>query len=123
MTLRYSIGLLVAALMVPVSVNAEIERRPNTPLVAVKEIDPNWVTISVLGDTIGDSPYGYWNAEKHPVQANALAAFVCKLYDRTAVSLSLFGGPVTHDMLGKPIVKPPYHITKNSYYLFACAVE
>ena len=121
--IKFSIGLLVAGLMIPTIVHAEIGKRPNTPLVAVKEIDPNWVTISALGESIDDSGLGYWNVENHPAQANALATFVCQLYNRTAVSLSLFGGPITHGIFDGEPLKSPYLIMKNSYYLFACAVE
>ena len=91
MKLKAFLGILVTVLIVPSIVHAEIGRRPNTPLVAVKEIDPNWVTISVVSGVGQDNS---WDQQQHPAQANALAAFVCGLYNRKAVVLSLFGVPL-----------------------------
>ena len=109
----------MASVLLAFMAGAEVGKRPSTPLVAVKEIDPNWITISVVR---GVGQNDAWDGQQHPAQANALGAFVCKLYDRTAVSLSLFGGPLTRNIYGQPM-RQPYPIMKNSYYLFACAVE
>ena len=119
-------GLLVmcmASLMVSSAGTAKIGQFPDAPFVAVKDIDPNWVEISIVGGVrSSDGSAEWWDEEKHSTQAIDLADFVCNLYNRTAVMLSLFGGPLSHNIHGKPM-RTPHLIMKNSYYLFACAIE
>ena len=123
----YSLMVLLVvctvSLMVSSTGHAKIGQFPYVPFVAVKDIDLNWVTISIAGGVrSSDDSAEYWDDEEHPSQAIDLADFACKLYNRKAVMLSLFGGPLSHNIHGNPM-KAPHLILENSYYLFACAIE
>ena len=107
------IMILAAVLLAPMTGNAKIGKFPAVDIVAVNEINKDWVKISLLGQ--------HFNPQRHTQQSDKLAAFVCELYNRTAIQLSLFGGPLTHNIHGDPI-EGPHLLLKNSYYLYACAL-
>ena len=110
--------VICSTLAISVTANAEVGKYPNVTLVAVNEINRDWVKIGLLGS---GSEGHYFDGERHPNQAHMLTAFACNLYNRTAVLLSLFGRPLTHSIKGNPI-EGPYLLLKDSYYLYACAL-
>ena len=95
-----------------VPANSEVGEFPHTPLVAVKEIESDWVKIQALdGFNV--------NVPNHLDQAQALADFSCRLYDRQAVMLSFFGNYI-EETFGRTDIK--LGDVLDAHYLFACAL-
>ena len=87
-----------------VPASAEVREYPNVNVVAVQEIDTDWVKISAFDTFNVDN-------SSHIDQAYDLADFACALYNREEVMLSFFGNVADNGL-----------VFPNAYYLFACAL-
>ena len=114
--------LAAPLLIAPIAVHSEMPEQPDTPLVTVAEIGPNWVKIQglvVQGTTtteqalqgvVGLDPSGFDpNNVAHIAQARDLGDYVCRLNDRRGVLLS-------------QIVEDSGYQLPHYYYLVACAL-
>ena len=109
-------------LLAPVTAYSEIPEYPDTPLVTVSEIGPNWVEIKALihYDSVESafdgefSPNGFIpDNPDHMHQVYELGDYVCKLNDRRGVVLSQ-----TTEEEDAGVSK----IVSSIYYLVACAL-
>lgn len=106
---------IMAALFVPTASKAVIGEYPDAPLATIQEFHPDWVEIRLLPGFQTKDP-------EHVASATRLADYVCKLYNRTAVLLTITGNT---DKRGKVIVTndSPIGRTFVVHYTFACAIE
>ena len=103
--------LLVA--FVSASSEAVVGKRPDAPLSSIRDFDPNWVELHVFkGFNI--------NNQKHVDRATSLADYVCELYNRTAILLTLTQ-PNNFRLISKQGLVSSGHV--DLYYTFACAIE
>jgi len=117
------VGALCLSLppFIPITAYSEMPEQPDTPLVTVAEIGPNWVKVQglvVQGTTtteqalqgvVGLDPSGFDpNNIAHIAQARDLGDYVCRLNDRRGVLLS-------------QIVEDSGYQLPHYYYLVACA--
>ncbi|MDE0383580.1 MAG: hypothetical protein OXI22_06840 [Defluviicoccus sp.] len=100
-------------LLVATPSEAVIGKRPNAPLSSIKNFDPNWVEIHMYKGFETRNP-------EHVQRVTRLADFVCKLYNRTAVLLTLTQPTGLRLVNGEGQVLSG-HI--DLYYTFACAIE
>ena len=102
----FACAVCIAYLLAPTKAHTEIAERPNTPLVSVLEIGPNWVTIQAC--CLG-SKYNFGGQNQEFVnQAYILGNYVCLLNDREGVLLTELS-----DGAGANL---------RIYYLVACAI-
>ena len=108
------IGAIVA-LLIPTASEAVIGEYPDVELATIQAFNPDWVEIRLLPGFQTEDP-------QHNKEATKLADYVCKLYNRTAVLLTITGNT---DKRGKVIVTndSPIGRTFVVHYTFACAIE
>lgn len=99
-------AVCAACLLAPVKAHTEIVERPDTPLVSVLDIGPNWVKVQAyLGHGLD---YFDSREQDYVNQAAALGDYVCTLNDRRGILLS---------QLSEGTMLEP-----RIYYLIACAL-
>ena len=107
---------------VPITAHSEMPEHPDTPLVTVAEIGPNWVKVQglvVQGTTtteqalqgvVGLDPSGFDpNNIAHIAQARDLGDYVCRLNNRRGVLLS-------------QVIEDSGYAIPDYFYLVACAI-